>query len=110
VRDIDEDHEHGRLYIARTTIERFGPPTPGTREALLRDQIARADALYREGLGAIPLLARGQRGMALSAALYREILRQIERDGYGRRPGRVAVPRWRQRLLVTTHRLKPAYG
>jgi 15-cis-phytoene synthase len=110
VRDIDEDHEHGRLYIARATIERFGFPSPGMREALLRDQIARADALYEEGLDAIPLLARGQRGMALSAALYREILRQIERDGYGRLPGRVAVPRWRQRLLTAVHRLKPAYG
>jgi phytoene synthase len=110
VRDIDEDQAHGRLYIARTTIERFGVPTPGAREALLRDQIARADALYEEGLRAIPLLVRGQRGMALSAALYREILRQIEREGYGRSRGRVAVPSWRRRLLVTTHRLKPEYG
>lgn len=110
VRDIDEDHEHGRLYVARTTIERFGSPLPGAREALLRDQIARADALYEEGLGAIPLLARGQRGMALSAALYREILRQIEREGHGRRRGRVTVPRWRRRLLVMTHRLKRAYS
>lgn len=110
VRDIDEDHEHGRLYIARTTIERFGLPSPGARGELLRDQIARADALYEEGLGAIPMLARGQRGMALSSALYREILRQIEREGYGRRPGRVAVPGWRRWLLVTEHRLKPAYG
>ena len=110
VRDIDEDHQHGRLYVARTTIERFGFPSPGTREQLLRDQIARADALYEEGLPAIPLLARGQRGMALSAAIYREILRQIEREGYGRRPGRVAVPSWRQRLLFTTHRLKPVYS
>jgi phytoene synthase len=110
VRDIDEDREHGRLYVAHTTIERFGFPSPGTREALLRDQIARADALYEEGLSAIPLLPHGQRGIALSAALYREILRQIEREGYGRHPGRVAVPRWRQRLLTTVHRLKPAYG
>jgi 15-cis-phytoene synthase len=109
LRDIDEDHEHGRLYIARTTIERFGFPSPGKREALLRDQIARADALYEEGLGAVALLTRGRRGIALSAALYREILRQIEREGYGRRPGRIAVPSWRRRLLIATHRLKSVY-
>ena len=98
LRDIDEDLAHGRLYIARTTIERFGPPSPGAREELLRDQIARADRLYDEGLDAIPLLTRGQRGMALAAALYREILRQIEQAGYGRTAGRVTVPAGRIRL------------
>jgi phytoene/squalene synthetase len=105
LRDIDEDHAHGRLYIARTTIERYGPPSLGAREELLQDQIARADQLYEEGLDAIPLLARGQRGMALAAALYREILRQIERAGYGRTAGRVTVPARRIRLLTAKHRL-----
>jgi phytoene synthase len=106
LRDIDEDHAHGRLYIARTTIERFGFPAPGAREDLLRDQIARADRLYKEGLGAIPLLSRGGQGMALSTALYREILRQIERDGYGHTPGRATVPAWRRRLLIAKHQLR----
>ena len=105
LRDIDEDLAHGRLYIASTTIERFGAPSPGAREELLRDQITRADHLYDEGLEAIPLLARGQRGMALAAALYREILRQIERAGYGRTAGRVTVPARRVRQLSAKHRL-----
>jgi phytoene/squalene synthetase len=109
LRDIDEDHDHGRVYVARRTIERFGSPTPGAREALLRDQIARADQLYDEGRGAISLLSRGGRGMAVSVSLYREILRQIERAGYGRQRGRVTVPRWRVHLLVLKHRLKPTY-
>ncbi len=106
LRDIAEDHAHGRLYVARTTIERFGFPSPGAREELLRDQIARADHLYEEGLGAIPLLSRGRRGMALSIALYREILRQIERDGYGRTHGRIAVSARRRSLLIAKHRIK----
>jgi phytoene synthase len=105
LRDIDEDLAHGRLYIAHTTIERFGPPSPGARKELLRDQIARADQLYDGGLDAIPLLTRGQRGMALAAALYREILRQIEHAGYGRTAGRVTVPARRVRLLSAKHRL-----
>jgi len=105
LRDIDEDLTHDRVYIARTTIERFGFPTPGAREELLRDQIDRADALYDEGLGAIGLLRNGGRAMGLITALYREILRQIERDGYGRTPGRVAVPAWRTHLLIAKHRL-----
>jgi phytoene synthase len=105
LRDIDEDLAHGRLYVARTTIEHFGVPSPGAREKLLRDQIDRADQLYDEGLDAIPLLTRGRQGMALAAALYREILRQIEQTGYGRTAGRVTVPARRVRLLTAKHRL-----
>jgi phytoene synthase len=111
LRDIDEDLAHGRLYIPRTAIECFGFPAPGSREALLRDQIPRADALYEEGMGAIPLLSDGRQAMGLSTVLYREILRQIERDGFGRRPGRAVVPQWQKRILITeysrTHRPRP---
>jgi hypothetical protein len=35
--------------------------------------------------------------------MYREILRQIERDGYGRRPGRAVVSR-RRKLVVAARR------
>jgi phytoene synthase len=106
LRDIDEDLTQGRLYISATTIERFGFPAPGAREALLRDHIARADALFEEGAGAIPLLRNGGRAMALAASLYREILRQLERDGFGAKPGRATVPIWRMRLLTAKHRLR----
>jgi 15-cis-phytoene synthase len=107
LRDIDEDLANGRVYIAQTTIERFGFPSPGSRAELMREQIGRAEALYEQGLGAIPLLRRGHRAMSLSVALYREILRQIERDGFGASPGRVVVPRWRMRALTVKHRVLP---
>jgi phytoene synthase len=101
LRDIDEDLAAGRVYVPRMTLERFGGSlAPGNREALLRDQIATADAWYEIGCAGIPLLARGQRAIGAAAAMYREILRQIERDGYGARPGRAVVPR-RRKLLVT---------
>jgi phytoene synthase len=106
LRDIDEDLAHDRLYISRETIERFGQPSPGARAALLRDQIARADELYEQALGALPLLARGRRGMALCTALYREILREIEREGFGSRPGRVVVPAWRRYQIIAKHRVR----
>ena len=102
LRDIDEDLSAGRVYVARSTLQRFGGSlAPGDREALLRDQIARADALYEHGYAGIEMLARGQRAISAAAAMYREILRQIERDGYGARPGRAVVPR-RRKLLVAT--------
>jgi 15-cis-phytoene synthase len=108
LRDIDEDLARGRTYIAAETIARFGPLTAGERCELVRDQIARADALYEEGLAAIPLLRRGGRGLALSVALYREILRQLEREGFGTRPNRPATAAWRRRLIVARHHLHAA--
>ncbi len=92
LRDIDEDHDAGRLYLATETVERFGSPQPGHRADLLRDQIARADALYDEGIAGICHLSSGRRAIASAAAMYREILRQIERDGLGAHAGRAVVP------------------
>ena len=103
LRDIDEDHAQGRSYLPRETLARFGTPEPGRREELLRDQIARADALYERGLAGIPRLRHGRRAISAAAAMYREILRQIERDGYGRRAGRAVVPR-RRKLLIAARR------
>ncbi len=96
LRDIDEDQACGRVYLARETVARHGSFAPGAREALLREQIARADLLYDEGMLGIPMLAHGRRAIAAAAAMYREILRQIEREGYGRRPGRAVVARPRK--------------
>ena len=105
LRDIDEDLSAGRVYVAQNTLARFGGSlAPGERAALLRDQIARADALYDRGCEGIALLARGQRAITAAAAMYREILRQIERDGYGARPGRAVVPRRRKLLVAATNR------
>ena len=103
LRDIDEDGGNGRCYVAQDAVGRFGSLAPGHREALLRDQIARADALYDEGIAGIGLLRCGGRAIAAAAAMYREILRQIERDGYGRTPGRAVVSR-RRKLAVAARR------
>jgi 15-cis-phytoene synthase len=100
LRDIDEDLAHGRTYLARETVEAFGGSLqPGRREALLRDQIARADALYDVGEAGVPMLRTGRRAVAAAAGMYREILRQIERDGLGAQPGRAVVAR-RRKLYV----------
>jgi 15-cis-phytoene synthase len=100
LRDLDEDAATGRCYVAAETAQQLGPPVPGAREALLRDQIARADALYDEGLSGVPLLVRGRFAIRSAAAMYREILREIERDGYGRHPGRAAVGTTRKLALL----------
>ena len=110
LRDIDEDLGNGRVYLARETLERFGctdaPPPPAEREALLRDQIARADALYDVGFEGIVLLPCGRRAITAAGAMYREILRQIERDGYGSQ-GRAIVSR-KRKLLVAARARTPS--
>jgi phytoene synthase len=91
LRDIDEDAANGRVYLAQEAIARHGPAVPGRRAALLRDEIARADARYDRGLAGVRELRHGRAAIAVAGGMYREILRQIERDGYGVSPGRSVV-------------------
>lgn len=101
LRDIDEDAANGRVYIARETLERLGGGlAPGERADVLRDQIARADALYERGTAGIGELRRGRRAIAAAAGMYRELLRKLERDGYGATAGRAVVPRSRKLAIV----------
>ena len=93
LRDIDEDLGRGRVYLAEDTLARHGPLATSPREALMREQIARAEALYEEGMVGIAALASGRRAVAAAAAVYREILRQIEREGYRRERAVVSARR-----------------
>ena len=107
LRDIDEDLANGRVYLPATSLRRVGldpaavsGPTSlrdGDRRALYAAEIARADAEYEVGAAGIRHLQNGGRSIRVAANLYREILRQIERDGFGvRRPHRPVVGRARK--------------
>jgi phytoene synthase len=111
LRDIDEDLAHGRVYLSAASLRAHGADPAATsgptslrevaRIDLLRDEIARADAEYDEGLNGIRYLKHGGRSIRAAALLYREILRQVERDGYGaRRPHRPVVGRARKVALL----------
>jgi len=99
LRDIDEDAAAGRVYVARDAVERHGSLAPARRAALVREQIARADALYERGFAGVGELRRGRRAIAAAGAMYREILREIERRAGAGRPGRAVVTR-RRKLAV----------
>jgi phytoene synthase len=104
LRDIDEDLANGRVYLAQASIASSGGSLlPGLRAGLLREQIAKADALYDEGLAGVRLLRHGRRAICAAGGMYREILRQIEREGYGLRPGRAVVAP-RRKLVVAARR------
>lgn len=99
LRDIDEDLANGRVYLAGETVARHGSLEPGRREPLLREQIARADELFERGLAGVGELRHGRRAIAAAGAMYREILREIERRGHGAAAGRAVVAR-RRKLAV----------
>lgn len=109
LRDVDEDLANGRVYLARETLERFGITDLATqdRTELYRDQIARADRLYDQGLAGVPMLVHGRRSVAAAGAMYREILRQIERGGYGASRSRSVVPRPRKAVIVARAFVRP---
>ena len=111
LRDIDEDLANGRVYLSAASLRAHNiDPAAASgstslrdadRGELLRDEIARADTEYDEGLNGIRYLTHGGRSIRAAALLYREILRQIERDGYGaRRPHRPVVGRARKAALL----------
>jgi len=111
LRDIDEDLANGRVYLSAASLRAHNiDPAAASgstslrdadRGELLRDEIARADAEYDEGLNGIRYLTHCGRSIRSAALLYREILRQIERDGYGaRRPHRPVVGRARKATLL----------
>jgi phytoene synthase len=100
LRDIDEDAANGRVYLAQEAVMRHGSPPAGRRAGLLREQIAYADRLYERGLGGVEELRTGGRAIAAAGAMYREILRQIERDGYGAASERARVSRTRKLAIA----------
>ncbi|MEI6849291.1 MAG: phytoene/squalene synthase family protein [bacterium] len=111
LRDIDEDLANGRVYLPASALRRAGldpaatsGPTSlrdGDRHDLYKAEIVRADADYEAGAAGIRFLQNGGRSIRVAAHLYREILRQIERDGFGvRRPHRPVVGRVRKAALL----------
>ena len=101
LRDLDEDGARGRSYLPGA--DGFGSGPDAERERLVRAQIARADADYERGVGGIAKLARGRRAVCVAAFMYREILREIERNDYGRSHARAVVPRRRKLSLALRH-------
>lgn len=109
LRDVDEDLANGRVYLAAETLARFGITDLAVqdRTELYRDQIARADALYDQGLAGVPMLTHGGRSVAAAGAMYREILRQIERRGYGADRSRAVVSAPRKAVIVAKAFTRP---
>jgi len=92
LRDVREDiHEYGRVYLPQKTLERHGVTEAQLADAevdegfraVMQEELARTEDLYREGVAGIRYLPEDcQFGVLLSAVLYAEHHRLIRSRGY----------------------------
>jgi phytoene synthase len=91
IRDVGEDAERGRIYLPVDELERFAVPVHEINQhhyserfaALMLFQAQRAQALYDEALGLLPAVDfRAQKPGLMMAAIYRNLLGEIEKDGF----------------------------
>lgn len=91
IRDVGEDARKGRIYLPLDELRAHGVTTADILQGrytpafaqLMRFQATRAQQVYDEALALLPQAdRRRQRPGLMMAAIYRELLRQIERDGF----------------------------
>jgi phytoene synthase len=92
LRDVREDiHEYGRVYLPQETLERHGVTEEQLADAevddgfraVMQEELARTEDLYREGVAGIRYLPDDcQFAVILSAVLYAEHHRLIRARGY----------------------------
>ena len=107
LRDVGEDLDRGRVYVPQEDLRRFGADphvrrvTPEWRE-LMRFEIDRNRALYRQADRGIPLLPPSSaRCVSAARTLYARILERIEARDYDVFAGRARVPTWHKAALST---------
>ncbi len=98
LRDVGEDLDRGRVYLPQEDLDRFGAD-PHSRQVddawrdLMRYEIERTRAIYREADKGIPLLpGRSARCVATARILYSRILERIEANDYDVFTRRARVP------------------
>lgn len=109
LRDVQEDRdERDRIYIPQESMKRFGVTEEEIRthtwsvgmRALMKYEIARARALYREADTGIPLLApRGRFAVRVASTLYEAILDKLEEQGSNPFVGRARTT-WLEKVVL----------
>jgi len=91
IRDVGEDARNNRIYLPMDELKRFGVPASdilGARyseafTALMRFQAERALECYDQAMALLPAADRkAQRPGLVMAAIYRQLLLEIQRDGF----------------------------
>ena len=100
IRDVGEDARRGRVYLPADEMARFGLSAEDVLalrsgpefRALMAAQAERADSFYDRAFAALaPEDRPAQRAGLIMAAIYRTLLREIRRDGFGVLDRRIAL-------------------
>ncbi len=112
LRDIREDLGNGRVYLPQDELDAAGvvlrlddsgnvADDGGRVSALVRQQAARAEKWYREGLQLLPMLdRRSSASCAAMAGIYHRLLARIEREPQAVLRRRVSLPAWEKAYLA----------
>jgi phytoene synthase len=91
IRDVGEDARKNRIYLPMEDLKRFNVPASDLLNAkesaefksLMEFQAERAGSYYDKAMAALPAEdRRAQRPGLIMAAIYRALLKEIERDGF----------------------------
>ena len=109
IRDVGEDARRNRIYLPMEDLKAYGVTAAdiaGARRSegfvdLMRFQARRAEKFYDRALAALPAAdRRAQRPGLIMAAIYRALLAEIERDGFGVLSERVSLTPLRKLWLA----------
>ena len=113
LRDIGEDLDNeGRIYLPLDDLARFGYSEADLASrvhdarflALMNFQADRAAAFFREAAEAVPAADRKALAPALvMGAIYQELLRQMQRDGFRVFEKRYRISKLRKLAILTKH-------
>jgi len=117
LRDVGEDLERGRVYLPSDEMARFGYAEEDLHRRihndafveLMRFQADRARGYYEQAEPGIDLLnPDGRFAVKVALQVYRQILSQIERNGYDVFARRAVVPPMRKYGLIAANLAGPA--
>jgi phytoene synthase len=109
IRDVGEDARRGRVYLPQDELARFGVTEADLVEArygdnfreLMKFQVERARATYRQAFGQLPAADRkAQRAGLIMAAIYQATLDEIVRDDFRVLHQRISLPPLRKLWLA----------
>jgi phytoene synthase len=109
IRDVGEDAMRGRIYLPVSELQQFEVKAHEILDrvysdrfvALMKFQVARAQAAYDDALGLLPPADRRmQKPGLMMASIYRTLLSEIERDGFQVRHQRVSLTPLRKLWLA----------
>jgi phytoene synthase len=112
LRDIREDLGNGRVYLPREELDAAGlvlrlddagnvADDDGRVRGLVREQAARAQKWYAEGLQLLPMLdRRSAASCAAMAGIYHRLLQRIAADPAAVLSRRVSLPAWEKAYLA----------